>query len=515
MVAMLAMDAIVGELVLELEHVYTRSGIKLENGGWVRLRDLLRLRHFHGSEENALWTLASSSAHELQLSVWDRSRWVRLRGRSQAPPSEGASEFAQEIMFELEKPYTRSGIMFDNGGWVSLRDLLRLRQFHGAKEADLWTLASSAHELQLAEWGRSRWIRLQWAKSPTSVAKPEIASSLVCAKELAIDVNSCATSSAHSTKVLPARLQHRPCFLRWRRMIVGSTACNYTYFIEQATFCSWRRFKLAKRRSMLLREKINGLLLCAGFQSCGEKSMSHLEKGITIEFNEEDFEVPVEIVVDGIDAEDLHDWAELQINEDIDNFAIRLIEWATAQRSSHSGFVPSDDLEDAIDNGLEKLQESRLIVMEEVAKRLQIPVSTLATRLKARKPLLIRSWGRECSKSAPAGSEANFNACVLNAKGGEADASRMNGTYEEMQRKVIKGPLFLGWMVRAVVSIESSTAAHPFGLHNISINCAHGRHRSVSAAEVLRKWFYPQAEHVLQEKQRVNNAKGWSGKPLR
>lgn len=240
-----------------------------------------------------------------------------------------------------------------------------------------------------------------------------------------------------------------------------------------------------------------------------------MEKGITIEPNVDDFKVPVQISVDGIDAEDLHDWAELQISEDIDNFAVRLIDWATAQRSAYSGFLPSDESDDTSDNGLEKLKENRCVVMEEVAKRLQIPVSTLETRLKARKPMLFRSWGRECSKSAPAGSEANFNACVLNAKGGEADASRMNGTYEEMQRKLIKGPLFLGWMVRAVFSIESSTGEHPHGLHNISINCAHGRHRSVSAAEVLRKWFYPQAEHVLLEKQRVSNAKGWSGKPLR
>lgn len=240
-----------------------------------------------------------------------------------------------------------------------------------------------------------------------------------------------------------------------------------------------------------------------------------MEKGITIEPNLDDVKVPVQIFVDGIDAEDLHDWAELQITEDIDNFAVRLIEWATAQRSAHSGFAPSDDNEEIGDNGLETLQENRLFVMEEAAKRLQMPVPTLEARLKARKPMLFRSWGRECSKSAPAGSEANLNACVLNAKGGEADASRMNGTYEEMQRKLIKGPLFLGWMVRAVVKIESSTAEHPQGLHNISINCAHGRHRSVSAAEVLRKWFYPQAEHILLEKQRVSNAKGWSGKPLR
>merc|ERR1712070_1149388 len=93
-------------------------------------------------------------------------------------------------------------------------------------------------------------------------------------------------------------------------------------------------------------------------------------------------------------------------------------------------------------------------VIEEVAKKLGTDVAGVEEQLKKRQPLLIQSWGKAHRDSPPAGCEANFNACVLNARGGEADASTMNGTYEEMQRKLIQGSLFVTWMVQAVEKIE-------------------------------------------------------------
>jgi len=511
------MDAMVAAsvILLELENAVTRSGIKFENGGWIRVRDLLRLRQFHGLRENDLMA-SVSSVKELELSEWNGSRWAR-RARYHATCSNGGSRWAHEIVMELENRRTQSGIMFETGGWVSLRNLARLRQLQGLQESDICFVEdATSQSLELVDWHGLRWVRLNWGSLHAIVEDSGAAKSLAQtrAKQSAMHVNPCA-SIVDITKPSRASVQQTLCGNRyWQRMVVGVTARQYAHFLEQAIFSLWRRCVLAKKRAVLLGKKIVQSLRRAGFQRCG-MSIAHMEKGITIEPNVRDFKVPVHIVVDGIDAEDLRDWAEIQISEDPDNFGVRLIEWAAAQRSAYSGFILSDDIEDMSETGLEKLEEDRRVVIEEVAKRLVVTVATLETRLKARKPMLFRSWGRECSKSAPAGAEANFNACVLNAKGGEADASRMNGTYEEMQRKLIKGPLFLGWMVRAVLSIESSTVEHPCGLHNISINCAHGRHRSVSAAEVLRKWFYPQAEHVLQEKQRVSNAKGWSGKALR
>jgi hypothetical protein len=161
--------------------------------------------------------------------------------------------------------------------------------------------------------------------------------------------------------------------------------------------------------------------------------------------------------------------------------------------------------EDSLPDELAKVQETRSEVIKELAKQWNLEHDQVTARLKKRQ-LLIQSWGRECRGHVD-GIDANFNACVLNAKGGEADASVMNGTYEEMQRKLIKGPLFVTWMVQSLEKIER------LDCHNIGINCAHGRHRSVSAGEVMRKWFYPQSTHILLEKQGVKNEKGWTGKP--
>jgi hypothetical protein len=220
-----------------------------------------------------------------------------------------------------------------------------------------------------------------------------------------------------------------------------------------------------------------------------------------------------------VDPKDVQQFLELLLvskGQDVGGIPDALMSWVRGHLDKeNAGFDMTGNAGEAsLPEELAKVEEIRGIVLKEVAKVLEIPVSDVQAQLNARK-LLIRSWGRECSKSAPAGSEGNFNACVLNAKGGEADAKTMNGTYEEMQRKLIKGPLFVTWMVQTIRKIETSTNDYPEGLHNVSINCAHGRHRSVAAAEVLRKWFYPHAEHILTEKQRVSNEKGWSGKPLR
>lgn len=221
-----------------------------------------------------------------------------------------------------------------------------------------------------------------------------------------------------------------------------------------------------------------------------------------------------------VDLKDAQQFLELLLiskEHEVGAIPDALMSWVRGHLDKeNAGFdMTGDSGEGSLPEELAKVEETREVVIEELAKVLEIPVCHVEAQLNARKPLLIRSWGRERSKCAPFGSEANFNACVLNAKGGEADAKTMNGTYEEMQRKLIKGPLFVTWMVQTIRKIEASTKDFPEGLHSISINCAHGRHRSVAAAEVLRKWFYPHAEHVLTEKQRVANAKGWSGKPLR
>lgn len=49
--------------------------------------------------------------------------------------------------------------------------------------------------------------------------------------------------------------------------------------------------------------------------------------------------------------------------------------------------------------------------------------------MKRERPLLVYTWGKALRKSAPGDSEHNFNAGILNGRGGGADLKSMNGAW--------------------------------------------------------------------------------------
>merc|ERR1712137_107737 len=237
-------------------------------------------------------------------------------------------------------------------------------------------------------------------------------------------------------------------------------------------------FKVYRKREGLIHllQKWVGESACmslknAGFDDCGSV-LVHTQQGITVEPApkvEGDLDSPVhitmDITVDGIDAEDLSDWTALQLREDIASFGSRLLDWTSAQRSPEPGFN-EDSSEDSA-AGLEFLPSAdELGVMRERA-------------------LHILTWGNALMKSAPASSEFNFNAGILNGRGGGADLRTMNGLSEEVQNNVASFSLFPGWLKMVISKVESVEAKV------ISINCTKGRHRSVAAAEILHKYYYP------------------------
>eukprot|EP00443_Scrippsiella_acuminata_P074121 CAMPEP_0115538794 /NCGR_PEP_ID=MMETSP0271-20121206/89064_1 /TAXON_ID=71861 /ORGANISM="Scrippsiella trochoidea, Strain CCMP3099" /LENGTH=66 /DNA_ID=CAMNT_0002971705 /DNA_START=74 /DNA_END=270 /DNA_ORIENTATION=- len=63
----------------------------------------------------------------------------------------------------------------------------------------------------------------------------------------------------------------------------------------------------------------------------------------------------------------------------------------------------------------------------------------------------------------------------------------MNGLSDEVQSNVASCGLFPRWISMVCAKVEGSD------LHAISINCTKGRHRSVAAAEILKKLYYTQA----------------------
>eukprot|EP00439_Symbiodinium_sp_Y106_P042807 s5988_g5.t1 len=202
-------------------------------------------------------------------------------------------------------------------------------------------------------------------------------------------------------------------------------------------------------------------LLSAGFTEWSSGLFAHSDKGVTAEVRED-----LTITVDGVDAEDLVDWAGMQLSADPASFGARLLEWVTAQRSPEPGFL-DDEAEGS--GGPDFLPSP-----EELG-------------VKKERDLLVLTWGKALRKSAPPESEHNFNAGILNGRGGGADLKTMNGLWDEVQSNVASCGLFPRWISMVCAKVEHSN------LSCISINCTKGRHRSVAAAEILKKTYYPNA----------------------
>jgi len=215
--------------------------------------------------------------------------------------------------------------------------------------------------------------------------------------------------------------------------------------------------------------QVSSALVAANFQDCSGGVFTHSDRGVTVEL----LSGQLTITVDGIDAEDLMDWAAIQIDADANGFGARLLDWVKAQRSEEPGFLEGEGDDDEV-RGLDFLP------------------SPESLKVKADRALHIYTWGKALRKAAPPDSQFNFNAGVLNGRGGGADLRSMNGLSEEVQNNVLSCGLFPRWIEMVCSKIEFS------GLHTISINCTKGRHRSVAAAEILRKVYYPSAtiKHV-------------------
>lgn len=210
--------------------------------------------------------------------------------------------------------------------------------------------------------------------------------------------------------------------------------------------------------------QVGKALVSAGFLDCSGGVFTHSDRGVTVEI----LASQLTITVDGIDAEDLMDWATIQIDADAGRFGVRLLDWVQAQRSPEPGFLDGDD-DDFEAPGLECLPSP----------------SSLA--VKTDRTLHIYTWGKALRKAPPPDSQFNFNAGVLNGRGGGADLRTMNGLSEEVQNNILSCGLFPRWIEMVISKIEGA------GLHTVSINCTKGRHRSVAAAELLRKVYYPGA----------------------
>ena len=210
----------------------------------------------------------------------------------------------------------------------------------------------------------------------------------------------------------------------------------------------------------------------ADFALCRTKTYVHASCRLTVELGDK-----LDIYVGGIEADDVIEWAKLQLEGAPASFGIRLLEWVTAQRAAVPGFV---------DTGV---TAPSLVAEGHVAS---VPVvdflpSARDLLVDTSRVLLIYTWGRALRLVPPPDSQFNFNACVLNGRGGAARLRYDNGLSDVAQHNVASCSLFPYWLRTVTSKIESSS------FKVVSITCTKGRHRSVAAAEILRRLYYPAA----------------------
>lgn len=102
--------------------------------------------------------------------------------------------------------------------------------------------------------------------------------------------------------------------------------------------------------------------------------------------------------------------------------------------------------------------------------------------------LTIYTWGNHIRNTAPKQTQQNFNARQIDRNKNGVKVNHRDGRVPAIQKMIVNGKGFKKFMEEVLNSIEK------FNLTNIGIYCAKGRHRSVSCAELLKKYYYPRAK---------------------
>mmetsp|Transcript_34846 Transcript_34846/g.75748 ORF Transcript_34846/g.75748 Transcript_34846/m.75748 type:complete len:481 (+) Transcript_34846:160-1602(+) len=224
-------------------------------------------------------------------------------------------------------------------------------------------------------------------------------------------------------------------------------------------------------------EIVRSSLVAANFTDCHGNTYVHARCQLTVEVGQ-----ALHIYIAGIDADDVAEWARLQLEHAPATFGARILEWVTAQRSVVPGFI--DTAASASGEAMKQLGAT--------GTGFELLPSAHDLRVDTSRVLHIYTWGRALREGPPSDSQWNFNASVLNGRGGAANLRFDNGLSEVVQRNVASCGIFPTWLRFVTSRIESSA------FKTVSINCTKGRHRSVAAAEILRKRYYPRAtvEHM-------------------
>ena len=170
----------------------------------------------------------------------------------------------------------------------------------------------------------------------------------------------------------------------------------------------------------------------------------------------------VSLSIDGIDDYHAADWLNLNPDEISDELIKLLFDWVR----SHRNFVAPGFIEGDI--------------------KLDVPLPKI--QLNSERALTIYTRGNVSMRSKPKHSQESFNALILTCHCAGVNLRKNNGLTKVVQDNLKNTAKFPEWIKRLIYKVESND------LRIIDIFCKRGRHRSVAAAEILRKYYYPQAE---------------------
>lgn len=103
----------------------------------------------------------------------------------------------------------------------------------------------------------------------------------------------------------------------------------------------------------------------------------------------------------------------------------------------------------------------------------------------AHRMLAIYTWGKSCRDRCPQHIDHNFNASYISKNHYKGSLRGRDGREDGLQESFLRCREFMEFLEMMVTEIERK------GYREIGINCSKGRHRSVAAAEMLKKYYYP------------------------
>jgi len=101
--------------------------------------------------------------------------------------------------------------------------------------------------------------------------------------------------------------------------------------------------------------------------------------------------------------------------------------------------------------------------------------------------ITIHTWGIGIRRICPIETEMNFDISDIHTDHDRKSMKNRTGLEIAIQNEFLDNKEFLDVLIKIIETIEEND------LHNISICCSQGRHRSVSMAEIIKRNYYPHA----------------------